>query len=215
MPRIDSYRKQAKQLMRWHEQRNHSVGGKVRFLARLAHLTDAEILDMPLPLALAQEVIAVEAGFADWAALKQTMDDTATPFAPVPQTSEVGAATPILFTRDVTAAAGFYRDQLGFQIDFLHGQPPFYGAVSRGRACLHLRFVREPNFTALAAREVSLILATIEVAGVKALFAEYEARGVDFAQALTRQAWGGLDFQVRDPDGNVISFVEHRVPSGG
>lgn len=60
------------------------------------------------------------------------------------------------------------------------------------------------------------ILATIEVANVKALFQEYEARSVGFAQRLVRQARGGLDFHVRDPDGNVISFVEYRrsAPQG-
>jgi uncharacterized glyoxalase superfamily protein PhnB len=38
---------------------------------------------------------------------------------------------------------------------------------------------------------------------------EFKARGVEFAQTLTKQAWGGTDFQVRDPDGNVISFVTY------
>lgn len=117
-------------------------------------------------------------------------------------------AVPILFVRDVEAAAAFYRKMLGFQTDFLYGQPPFYGAVSRGRACLHLRFVHQTNFAELAAREESLILATVEVANVQQLFDEYQARGVDLPQRLVRQPWGGLDFHVRDPDGNVISFVQ-------
>jgi uncharacterized glyoxalase superfamily protein PhnB len=73
-----------------------------------------------------------------------------------------------------------------------------------------LRFVHQTRFSELAAREDSLILATIEVANVKALFHEYEARSVDFAQRLARQPWGGLDFHVRDPDGNVVSFVQIR-----
>jgi len=73
-----------------------------------------------------------------------------------------------------------------------------------------LRFVHQTNFVELASREGGLILATIEVANVKALFQEYEARNVDFPQRLVRQAWGGLDFHVRDPDGNVISFVQNR-----
>lgn len=116
-------------------------------------------------------------------------------------------AVPILFVRDVTAAAGFYCDRLGFGIDFLHGTPPFYGAVSRGGACLHLRCVRRPNFAELAAREPSLILATIEVSDVRALFTEIGARGAEIAQALATHDWGGTDFHVRDPDGNRISFV--------
>ncbi len=100
--------------------------------------------------------------------------------------------------------------KLGFAIDFLYGSPPFYGSVSRGEACLHLRFVRNPNFTELAAREVSLILATIEVADVQALFNEFQEAGVDFAQTPTVEPWGGTDFHVRDPDGNVFSFVTYR-----
>jgi uncharacterized glyoxalase superfamily protein PhnB len=116
--------------------------------------------------------------------------------------------TPILFVRDVRAAATFYEAKLGFGIDFLHGEPPFYGSVSRDGACLHLRFVRHPNFAELAAREVSLILATIEVSDVAALFIEFDAKGVDFVQPLERQDWGGTDFHVRDPDGNRISFVQ-------
>jgi catechol 2,3-dioxygenase-like lactoylglutathione lyase family enzyme len=119
------------------------------------------------------------------------------------------SAVPILFVRDVPASAAFFRDSLGFEIDFLHGAPPFYGSVSRGEACLHLRCVHDPNFAELAAREVSLILATIEVSDVHALFAEFSARGVEFPQQPTRQAWGGTDFHVRDPDGNVFSFVSY------
>jgi uncharacterized glyoxalase superfamily protein PhnB len=116
---------------------------------------------------------------------------------------------PILFVRDVTASADFFCAKLGFETDFLYGTPPFYGAVSRGDVCLHLRCVHQPNFADLAAREVSLILATIEVSDVRALFEEFRERGVEFAQTPTKQSWGGTDFQVRDPDGNVISFVTY------
>jgi catechol 2,3-dioxygenase-like lactoylglutathione lyase family enzyme len=119
------------------------------------------------------------------------------------------SVVPILFVRDVSAGAAFFTDKLGFGIDFLYGSPPFYGSVSRGAACLHLRFVGQPNFVELAAREVSLILATIEVSDVHGLFDEFQARGVDFAQTPTSQAWGGTDFHVRDPDGNVFSFVAY------
>jgi catechol 2,3-dioxygenase-like lactoylglutathione lyase family enzyme len=119
------------------------------------------------------------------------------------------AAVPILFVRDVSASAAFFQKKLGFEIDFLYGAPPFYGSVSRGETCLHLRFVRQPNFAEFAAREASLILATIEVSDVQELFEEFNERGVEFPQTPTRKPWGGTDFHVRDPDGNVISFVRY------
>jgi catechol 2,3-dioxygenase-like lactoylglutathione lyase family enzyme len=212
MPSIETYRKQAKLLVRWHRERNYSIGEKLRLLERYHHLTDVEALEMAMPLTLAQEIVAVEAGFRNWAALKAGIDDLAQP-SPVEAGSAILAgAVPIVFVRDVAAAAAFYEGKLGFHVDFLHGKPPFYASVSRDHASLHLRFVHETNFTELAAREPALILVTIEVANVKVLFQEYESRQVEFAQRLVRQPWGGLDFHVRDPDGNVISFVQYRPP---
>ncbi|MBL8578631.1 MAG: VOC family protein [Mesorhizobium sp.] len=125
--------------------------------------------------------------------------------------SELGLkpAIPILFVRDVPASAAFFVDKLGFKVDFLHGERPFYGSVSRGGACLHLRCVQKPNFAELASREISVILATIEVSNVYGLFDEFKENGVEFAQIPTKQEWGGTDFHVRDPDGNAISFVTY------
>jgi uncharacterized glyoxalase superfamily protein PhnB len=114
---------------------------------------------------------------------------------------------PILFVRDVTASANFFQQKLGFEIDFLYGSPPFYGGVSRDGVCLHLRFVGKPFFAQAAAEEESLILASFQVSNVPEMFQEFDAKGVEFAQKLEKQPWGGTDFQVRDPDGNVISFV--------
>jgi uncharacterized glyoxalase superfamily protein PhnB len=72
-----------------------------------------------------------------------------------------------------------------------------------------MRFVHEPFFAIAAALEESVIVASIQVSDVQALFNEFKARGVEFAQTLTKQAWGGTDFHVRDPDGNAISFVTY------
>jgi uncharacterized glyoxalase superfamily protein PhnB len=81
--------------------------------------------------------------------------------------------------------------------------------VSRDGVRLHLRHVHQPVFAEAATREVSLIAASFEVSDVRALYAEIEARGVEIAQALASHEWGGTDFHVRDPDGNVVSFVTY------
>jgi catechol 2,3-dioxygenase-like lactoylglutathione lyase family enzyme len=119
------------------------------------------------------------------------------------------AAIPILLVRDVTASADFFRQKLGFEIDFLYGAPPFYGSVSRDGACLHLRFVHELVFHLAAAREESLVCACIETDDVQALFEEFRTRGAPVAQTPARQAWGGTDLHIPDPDGNVIAFVTY------
>ncbi len=210
MPTLDTYRKQAKLLMRWHRERDYSIGGRVRMLDRFKELTDREILAMNFPLSLAQEIVAVEAGHRSWAELKSVAVDAPKMPAATAEPPVFKSIVPILFVRDVTASAAFFRERLGFSEEFLHGAPPFYGAVSRDGIWVHLRLVYELYFAAAAAREGALILASIEVSNVQGLFEEFKAKGVEFTQPLTKQAWGGTDFHVRDPDGNVISFVAFR-----
>jgi catechol 2,3-dioxygenase-like lactoylglutathione lyase family enzyme len=209
MPTIETYRKQAKLLLRWHREENYSMGEKVRQLGRYRSLTDREVLDMRFSLALAQEIVAAEAGYPSWAELKAATAGAAKTTRVAPGPPLLKKVIPILLVQDVEVSAAFFREKLGFEVDFLHGLPPFYGAVSRDGVCLHLRFVRQPLFAQIAAREKSLICASIEVSSVQALFEEFKAREVEFAQALTRQAWGGTDFHVRDADGNVVSFVSY------
>jgi uncharacterized glyoxalase superfamily protein PhnB len=209
MPTLETYRKQAKLLLRWHREGDYSIGGRVRQLERYRSLSDREVLELKFTLAHAQEIVAVEAGHQSWAELRTTAADARKTPRSTPGPPLLKKVIPILFVHDVKVCATFFREKLGFEIDFLHGLPPFYGAVSRDGVCLHIRFVHRPFFAQAAAQEGSLILASIEVANVQGLFEEFKARGVEFPQKLKKQAWGGTDFQVRDPDGNVISFVTY------
>jgi catechol 2,3-dioxygenase-like lactoylglutathione lyase family enzyme len=207
MPRLEAYRKQAKQLLRWHREGHYSIGGRMRGLPRYAHLTDAQALQLEFPLATAQEVIAREAGFESWSALKAAVGARLS-LSPVQSVSpaSIKAAVPVIFVSGVARAAEFFRDQLGFSIDFLHGHPAFYGGVSRNGVTLHLRFVHEPLITPELRQKEQLLAAFIAVENVKGLFEEYKLKGVPFVASLHKEPWGGPAFTVRDPDDNWICF---------
>ena len=207
MSELEIYRKHAKQLLRWHREGNHSVGGRVRGLRRYRTLSDREVLALDFPLHLAQEVIASEAGYPTWADLKAAVAREGT-IPPVTPHARLTRAVPVAFVRDVRNSAQFYRDALGFSIDFLHGEPPFYGSVSREGACLHLKFVHEPVLKVGREDQAAFISIFVDVDNVKRLFVEFMERGVAFDQKLQKEAWGGRDFIVHDPDGNALCFAE-------
>jgi catechol 2,3-dioxygenase-like lactoylglutathione lyase family enzyme len=206
MPTLETYRKQAKQLLRWHRERNYSIAERIRGLQRYRALTDAQALKLKFPLSEAQEIIALESGFESWAALKSS----AAGESPKPRQRSAGvavkAAVPMIFVSSVPNAAEFFRDKLGFSIDFLHGSPAFYGSVSRDGAALHLRFVHEPVIAPEIRERESLLSAFIAVENVRALFEEYKANDVPFVWTLRKEPWGGPTFTVRDLDGNWIGF---------
>ena len=211
LSRLEIYKKQAKQLVRWHREGNYSIGGRIRGLTRYKTLTDREALALAFPLREAQEIIALEAGYTNWAALKLAVANAPAQVKPTSSSPRLTRAVPVILVASVKASAEFFRSTLGFSIDFLHGQPPFYGSVSRDGACVHLKFVHEPVLDVGAQDRAGFITAFIEVENVKALYAEYLAAGATFDQRLKKQAWGGRDFIVRDPDGNGICFVAPAV----
>jgi catechol 2,3-dioxygenase-like lactoylglutathione lyase family enzyme len=115
-----------------------------------------------------------------------------------------------LFVADIKASCDFYADKLGFTVDFVHGDPPFYGQVSRDQARLSLRVVGEPVFAGNIREREHLLSATFTVAAsaeIEQLFATYQAAGVRFHQTMTNQPWGAKTFIILDPDGNLILFA--------
>jgi hypothetical protein len=147
MPNLENLRKQAKLYLRWHRDGHYPVAAQIRaVLPRFRDLSDREILQQSFKLADAQELVARQAGFESWQALKtgvQAMTDIKAPTTAAPT---LNAAEPNLFVADFEAACAFYADKLGFEIVFTYGEPPFYGQVRRNQALLNLRLIRRAVF---------------------------------------------------------------------
>ena len=134
------------------------------------------------------------------------MNHAAGPATPRPALTSTAAQ---LFVAEIKASCDFYSQKLGFAIDFVYGDPPYYGQVSRDCALLALRMVCDPVFTEVREREhllsASLTVATADE--IKQLFLSYQAAGVRFHQTLKKEPWGAKTFVVMDPDGNLILFA--------
>lgn len=115
---------------------------------------------------------------------------------------------PQLFVSNILASLAYYKEKLGFEIAFVHGEPPFYAQVVRDGLRLNLRDVEGPAYAAgFRQRERQALSATITVRNIELLFAEFSARGATFEQELKREEWGADMFVVEDPDGNLIAFA--------
>jgi catechol 2,3-dioxygenase-like lactoylglutathione lyase family enzyme len=115
-----------------------------------------------------------------------------------------------LFVQDIKTSCDFFHSKLGFAVDFVYGDPPFYGQVSRDNARLALRHVDGPVFAGDIREREDLLSASITVASaeeIQQLFLMYEGLGVPLHQALKREPWGALTFIVKDPDGNLVLFA--------
>lgn len=196
-------------VVRWHREGDHSVGGRIRILPRYHELTDTAALALRVPLAEAQEVIAKESGYESWSALKAAVEEGRTsvtsPVQPVDK-PPLKTATPISLVSDVQASTIFFRDELGFRIDFAWQSAVLCLCISRRCAPSPSLRSRGPIVAGVLDRK-QVICAFVEVDNVKNLYAEYLAASVDMLGRLKKEPRGGLGFAVRDPDGNPIYFV--------
>jgi len=120
------------------------------------------------------------------------------------------AAVPQLFVSDIAAACAFFSGTLGFAVEFVHGEPAFYGQVKRDGAQIALRHVDRPvrdQITAAMNADTDMLAASIAVDDVAALYAEFQSAGAAFHQALRLEPWGARTFIVKDPDGNLLLFA--------
>ena len=115
-----------------------------------------------------------------------------------------------LYVRDLEASTEFFTSKLGFTIDFVYGDPPFYGQVSRDNARLALRLIEEPVFAGDIREREDLLSASITLASadeIEQLFLACQAAGVSLHQSLRNEPWQAKTFVVKDPDGNFILFA--------
>jgi catechol 2,3-dioxygenase-like lactoylglutathione lyase family enzyme len=210
MSNLENLRKQAKQYLRWHRERYYPVAAIIReHLPRFRQLSDQEILTAAFRLADAQELVARREGFEGWQALRNgasiAMSQTHTLSKPI-----LTSVAAHLYVRDIKASTDFFTTKLGFTIDFIYGDPPFYGQVSRDNARLALRHMDESFFSEDIRQREDLLSASITLASadeIKQLFLDYQAADVPLAQSLRNEPWQAKTFIVKDPDGNLILFA--------
>lgn len=210
MSNLEILRKQAKQVLRWHHEGYFPVAAQIRdTLPRFGRLSDSEIMRAAFKLSDAQELVARREGFDDWQALRSGAD-AVTPSKHAQQQPVLSSVSAQLFVANVVASCDFFTERLGFTVDFVYGEPPFYGQIVRDTARLALRLVCEPVFVGDIRVREHLLSASITVdtaAEIKQLFLDFQAAGVPFHQPLRKEPWGARNFIVLDPDGNLILFA--------
>lgn len=111
------------------------------------------------------------------------------------------AAFPIFQVANIPDALRFYTETLGFTQEFCYGEPPYYAAVRLGEIVLHLG-ASECNQSRLGMGSVY-----IYVDDVDAYYFGLDYNGpYEITSPITTHPYGIRDFQISDPDGNLLCF---------
>ena len=126
----------------------------------------------------------------------------------VHRATRVNGIAPQFLVDNLDRAIAYYRDNLGFQIDFNYES--FYASVSRDGFAIHLKCAPKIAADREHRKQNEHLDAYISVSGIRDLYRELEARGARILKPLEEQPWNCLDFHVEDPDGYILCFSETR-----
>ena len=112
----------------------------------------------------------------------------------------------IFHVDDVEKSSRFYRDELGFEITFEWGDPIRYVVTNRDEA-VFIHFSQKENFSEVQPGNFNTIY--IFVHDVDAIYQELLSKNVDITDPIGDRDYGMRDFDIRDPDGNMLSFGKH------
>lgn len=115
---------------------------------------------------------------------------------------------PFFIVRNVSTALAFYRDRLGFEIEY---QGPsdddiFFGIVGRGGASIMLKSVQVGPLPNHKRHRDARWDAYVHVPDPDALAAEFSSRKVEFSKPLKNTHEGLRGFELEDADGYVLFF---------
>ena len=113
---------------------------------------------------------------------------------------------PQFLVDDLDRAIAYYRDKLGFELDFKYES--FYAAVTRDGLSIHLKCSPKSPDERERRKQNEHLDAYISVSGIRGLFSELENRGAQVIKPLEERPWACLDFYVEDQDGNIVCFSE-------
>jgi catechol 2,3-dioxygenase-like lactoylglutathione lyase family enzyme len=118
----------------------------------------------------------------------------------------VTGIAPQFLVDDLDRAVAYYRDKLGFEVDFVYES--FYASVSRDGFAIHLKEAPKLAADRTHRKENEHLDASIAVTGIRGLFDELQERGAVVLKRLEERPWACRDFYVEDPDGYILCFSE-------
>ena len=125
------------------------------------------------------------------------------------------AISPFFIVKDLQASIAFYRDRLGFQVDFQGPEGDvYYAGVRREGVVIMLKTIAPdvlpvPNHTRHPWARWDAYVYTLDP---DALYEELRQRGVAFLKALSFIDDGLWGFELADADGYILAFFRLRKP---
>src|SRR5215472_15544134 len=106
----------------------------------------------------------------------------------------------VFVVKNVQESVAYFRDALGFKIEFLYGEAPNYAGMSRDNVAVHLEAASNTSC------QVGQTGLNVFLDDVDELYQELLGRNARILKSPHNRPWGMRNCVVADLDGNYICF---------
>ena len=119
--------------------------------------------------------------------------------------SSLNHVAPVFRVADLARSLLYYRDQLGFDVEFNY--EGFYAGVLRDGCHVHLKCAHPIERDQAAFEAAEHLDACFNVQDAQALASRFASAGASFSVPLRNMPYG-REFYVKDPDGYILGFIQ-------
>ncbi len=120
------------------------------------------------------------------------------------------AAVPVIATADVAGTIRYFEQTLGFEKQWIWGDPPVYGGVKAGGALLYI--THDPDLaTAIRERRLTPDI-FLWVNDIDSVYSQHRANHAEITEELATRPWGARQYVIREPNGYCLKVEESFEP---
>lgn len=118
----------------------------------------------------------------------------------------IHSTVPVVNTDDILKSLKYYRDVLGFSIDFQYGEPPVYAGVNSGEAEIY--FTYSPDIVNLLRQQSLNPDIFIWVTNADTLYDMHAKNGAEIVEPIEDRPWGARQYVIKDLNGYHLKFAQ-------
>ncbi len=120
------------------------------------------------------------------------------------------SAVPVIATRNVPETVAYFEKILGFEQQWIWGEPPVYAGMKAGTAMLYVSLDVELA-SAIHERRLGPDL-FLWVNDIDSVYRQHRANGAEIEEELGERPWGARQYVVREPNGYKLKVAESTDP---
>ena len=119
---------------------------------------------------------------------------------------KVQSAVPVIATEDVMETVRYFEEVLGFEKQWVWGDPPEYAGLKSGDALLYVNY--DPDLAGAIGEDGLAPEIFLWVEKIEELYEQHRSCGAEVIEELSERPWKAKQYVVLEPNGYRIKIAE-------